>query len=684
MAVITTISFPISALLGGSGSDGSAAANGVVPIGNGSGFVLAAIAGQTGGVTVTNGAGTITLSLVAADTVLTSLANVVTINPATTLALGGTIAAIAAPIGVSAVPTLTPTANSNTSIGSRYGAILAPSALTTLNLTNMQIAAMTTTGAASATVTTLKQLDVAAQGTVTSTTVTTAVGVDIGAITAGATNNYGLRIAAPSGGATINRAIDVAAGAFSVDGSGNVATTGTLATTGNAGIGSAVIANASLAVSGTVPKLTGGASYGIYATSRLTPDNGWQAYGVYVNNAIDATGLTVGSAYGIFVSADSKISGTITDAYGLYVMAPTIGGSGNTTAMFVGNSGAGVGTIGVGTIANNRPTANVHIGGTQMGTVPLLVNAITGHAADIAQFAVAGTVGANINQYNNIGVGGQNILKRLRVSLSGALDGIAEASTTMSLLSQVAHTTNPAGASYGLLIAETVSVTSGTTAAYVGASISAATKSGAGTYSLSLGLQVVASTFATTNYAATFTGGNVGVGTGSPTGVLHVLQIATGASALKVTTVAGGTVDIVSIDATPFNANAVITHWDKAGHLAFSQASVPTAVCGTAAGLTPPAATVVGDDHKGHISFTVAASPAGSNATLVTLTFKNAYGVAPTSVHISPKSGYAASIWGGATMPLVSADPTTTTFAILGGSTALTASGFVDIWYWVV
>jgi len=191
--------------------------------------------------------------------------------------------------------------------------------LTTLNLTNMQIAAMTTTGAASATVTTLKQLDVAAQGTVTSTTVTTAVGVDIGAITAGATNNYGLRIAAPSGGATINRAIDVAAGAFSVDGSGNVATTGTLATTGNAGIGSAVIANASLAVSGTVPKLTGGASYGIYATSRLTPDNGWQAYGVYVNNAIDATGLTVGSAYGIFVSADSKISGTITDAYGLYV-----------------------------------------------------------------------------------------------------------------------------------------------------------------------------------------------------------------------------------------------------------------------------------------------------------------------------------------------------------------------------
>jgi len=197
MAVITTISFPISALLGGSGSDGSAAANGVVPIGNGSGFVLAAIAGQTGGVTVTNGAGTITLSLVAADTVLTSLANVVTINPATTLALGGTIAAIAAPIGVSAVPTLMPTANSNTSIGSRYGAILAPSALTTLNLTNMQIAAMTTTGAASATVTTLKQLDVAAQGTVTSTTVTTAVGVDIGAITAGATNNYGLRIAAP-------------------------------------------------------------------------------------------------------------------------------------------------------------------------------------------------------------------------------------------------------------------------------------------------------------------------------------------------------------------------------------------------------------------------------------------------------------------------------------------------------
>jgi len=65
-------------------------------------------------------------------------------------------------------------------------------------------------------------VNVPTQGTITNTSITTLVGVNIAAMTGGATNNYGIKIAAPTGGATINRAIDVAAGLMTVDGVGNI------------------------------------------------------------------------------------------------------------------------------------------------------------------------------------------------------------------------------------------------------------------------------------------------------------------------------------------------------------------------------------------------------------------------------------------------------------------------------
>lgn len=53
----------LSAQYGGTGIDGSAAANGSIPIGNGSGYSLSTITGTSNQVNVTNGAGSITLSL---------------------------------------------------------------------------------------------------------------------------------------------------------------------------------------------------------------------------------------------------------------------------------------------------------------------------------------------------------------------------------------------------------------------------------------------------------------------------------------------------------------------------------------------------------------------------------------------------------------------------------------------
>ncbi len=62
LAGVKTFSTPIAAGSGGTGFDGSAAANGKIPIGNGSGFSLANVTGTANQVVVTNGAGTIALS----------------------------------------------------------------------------------------------------------------------------------------------------------------------------------------------------------------------------------------------------------------------------------------------------------------------------------------------------------------------------------------------------------------------------------------------------------------------------------------------------------------------------------------------------------------------------------------------------------------------------------------------
>lgn len=56
-------SSPLSAQYGGTGINASSATNGFIPIGNSSGFTLAGITGTASQITVTNGSGTITLSI---------------------------------------------------------------------------------------------------------------------------------------------------------------------------------------------------------------------------------------------------------------------------------------------------------------------------------------------------------------------------------------------------------------------------------------------------------------------------------------------------------------------------------------------------------------------------------------------------------------------------------------------
>jgi len=111
---------------------------------------------------------------------------------------------------------------------------------------------------------------------------------------------------------------------------------GALTVNGIAAIGGATVANVALSVEGTIPKQTALSSFGVSITAQVTPDSAHSAYGAYVNQVIDATGLTATNYYGIYVDTGSKLAGTVTNAFGLYANAPTLSASTALAAAFNG------------------------------------------------------------------------------------------------------------------------------------------------------------------------------------------------------------------------------------------------------------------------------------------------------------------------------------------------------------
>lgn len=98
----------------------------------------------------------------------------------------------------------------------------------------------------------------------------------------------------------------------------------------------------------------------------------------------------------------------------------------------------------------------------------------------------------------------------------------------------------------------------------------------------------------------------------------------------------------------------------------------PTVAGGTGAG-TSPTITLVGSDLGGVINVTTGTAAAASNAVLVTVTFANAFAVAPRAIILTPNSN-ATKILAVAVQAYIvnnSADVTTTTFVVRAGGTAL-------------
>jgi hypothetical protein len=109
-----------------------------------------------------------------------------------------------------------------------------------------------------------------------------------------------------------------------------------------------------------------------------------------------------------------------------------------------------------------------------------------------------------------------------------------------------------------------------------------------------------------------------------------------------------------------FDKNVTVRHLS-------SITTTPTYTAGTGAG-TAPTITVTGTDLSGNVSVLTGAAPAGTNATIVTITFNSAYGTAPYVI-LQPANALTALLSGVSGVYVTSG---TGTFLIVSGSTALT------------
>lgn len=193
--------------------------------------------------------------------------------------------------------------------------------------------------------------------------------------------------------------------------------------------------------------------------------------------------------------------------------------------------------------------------------------------------------------------------------------------------------------------------------------------------------------FAGTNKAvAMFKGGSSGFGTiasDRPTATLHVGQVATGTTSSLVAGIAGSTVDLAQWDASAIT-NGQVVHIDKNGHLAFTQAAIPTVAVGSVTWLgTTPSATVgaLSTDQSGKLTINTGTSPSTGMGVIATVTFKTAYAVAPLAVNLTHAAANTGSTNAVYNFYVSSITATTFVVSVAGPATAPNAStGYVFYW----
>jgi len=144
------------------------------------------------------------------------------------------------------------------------------------------------------------------------------------------------------------------------------------------------------------------------------------------------------------------------------------------------------------------------------------------------------------------------------------------------------------------------------------------------------------------------------------------LNLSSGSGRLGINTFAGG-----SISTPATNAQTLL--WDFAARLRMTQGTPPAAAAGAGAG-TGPTITVVGTDQWGRITVLTGTAPTGANASIVALTYRNAFANAPYGVRVLPANAAALNLARNQDVAALNSNNLTTGWTLSGGSVALAAS----------
>jgi hypothetical protein len=208
------------------------------------------------------------------------------------------------------------------------------------------------------------------------------------------------------------------------------------------------------------------------------------------------TNATITNSHGIRIIAGAVGSG-VTNSYGLTANAQT-GGTSNNAAQIVGASGTGAVLL----VSQTAATATGAIRG------------------------IVYTGSVNTNQTLSTEIRSLTLTTAGRQWATGALSTQREAYVTQPTYSFVGASTITTAATFAIAGAPKSSTNATLTATH-GLLIEAGDVSG-GTVTAAYGLTVNTPLNGTANYAAQFLGGNVGIGTSSPSSLLHLASSATG------------------------------------------------------------------------------------------------------------------------------------------------------------
>lgn len=133
---------------------------------------------------------------------------------------------------------------------------------------------------------------------------------------------------------------------------------------------------------------------------------------------------------------------------------------------------------------------------------------------------------------------------------------------------------------------------------------------------------------------------------------------------------------LTSLDQVAFNANAIANvAADGAGlHLVGGNATTPpTVAAGTGAGTSPTVGVVAGSsDTAGVLSILTGSTPAGTNATIATITFGTAFANTPKAILLTPGNSVTGAL--AAALICTPTAPGKTTWTLISGATNLVAA----------